>query len=314
MSKASFKDREHVVEYLGTALSEKRLAIFLGAGVSRELINTGTGAIGLPGWAELISRLYRNQKWSPPVGENYIRYAEDFKNKFLTSGKTMAEFIAAVSNALYFGLDKSKLDFSAIRKNATLSAIGALVSHSRRGHVTEVFTLNFDDILERYLRYYGLIARPIIDKRFWVEAGDVVIHHPHGFLPSPGSPFPHPSDFLVFDEHSYVDQDPNSRWNQRMEVAMQAHVCLLVGLGRDDFHLKTLVNLTSKKHAYSPNKEGYWGVVLRASPTTKAEREVYEAEVRDWATYDIFVQPLADYQDDLPSFLFSICQYAALHS
>jgi hypothetical protein len=143
----------------------------------------------------------------------------------------------------------------------------------------------------------------VIEEKFWAEPADVVIHHPHGFLPSPGSQFSHASTFLVFDERSYLEQHQDSRWNQRMEVAMQAHICLFVGLGRDDIHLKKLVALTSKKHAFSPVKYGYWGVVLRAKPE--------EEEIRDWAQYDVHVEPLTDYEKDLPSVLFSICQYAA---
>jgi hypothetical protein len=196
-----------------------------------------------------------------------------------------------------------RLDFDAIRQNATLAGIGALVSHSRRGQVSEVFTLNFDDILERYLRYHGIVAKPVIDEKFWSEPGDVLVHHPHGFLPSPGSPFPNSSTFLVFDERSYLNQSPDSRWNQRMEVVMQAHICLFVGLGRDDMHLKKLVADTAKKHAFSPAKEGYWGVVLRAKPE--------DVEVLDWAQYDVHVEPLSDYAVDLPGVLFGICQEAA---
>jgi hypothetical protein len=300
VSKGDFKDRGHVVEYLADALGHRRLAIFLGAGVSRELVNTGAGAIGLPTWPDLIKSLYCRAGLPAPAGTNWTQLAEDFKNALLDDGKSLSDVHVYVQDALY---DSVVLDFSVIRQNATLAAIGALVSHSRRGQVSEVFTLNYDDILERYLRYHGIVAKPVIEERFWSQPGDVLVHHPHGFLPSPGSPFPDRSSFLVFDERSYLTEKPDSRWNQRMEVAMQAHVCLFVGLGRDDQHLKRLVATTSGKHAFSPAKDGFWGIVLRAAPEP--------AEVRDWGQYHVHVEPLADYTIDLPSLLFGVCQKAA---
>jgi hypothetical protein len=300
MSKIQFSERNYVIQYLSEALQKRRLAIFLGAGVSRELINSGKAAIGLPTWPALLDRLYKAEGWSLPAGSNYIQQAEDFKNKVLAQGRGLGDFQVLVQHALYQGI---VLDFATIRRNATLSGIGALVSHSRRGQVSEVFTLNFDDILERYLRYYGIIAKPVIEERFWAEPADVLVHHPHGFLPSPGSPFDVRSSFLIFDERSYVEQSQDSRWNQRMEVAMQAHVCLFIGLGRDDMHLKQLVARTAQRHAFSPARDGFWGIVLRAKPELE--------EVRDWAQYHVHVEPLIDYPTDLPAFLFAVCQTAA---
>lgn len=300
MSKGDFKQRAHVIEYLAEALKNQRLALFLGAGVSRELVNTGSGAIGLPTWPELIAKIYDRAGLGVPEGTNYVQLAEDFKNALIHQGKTLTDVHAFVQAVLY---DNVNLDFVSIRQNPTLAGIAALVSHSRRGQVSEVFTLNFDDILERYLRYQGIIATPVINEKFWAQPADVLVHHPHGFLRSPGSPFPERSSFLVFDERSYLAEKTDSRWNQRMEVTMQAHVCLFIGLGRDDHHLKRLVSSTSEKHAFSPTIDGYWGIVLRAKPLQK--------EILDWEQYHVHVEPLADYNSDLPGLLFAVCQQAA---
>ena len=300
MSKAHFRSRSYVIRVLANALHRGRLAIFLGSGVSRELVNKGSARIGLPKWQELIRRLYASQRKRVPSGSNYPQQVEDFRNWFIEGGRTLNEFHGLVQQVLYDGVS---LDFSIIRKNATLAGIGALVAHSQRGRASEVFTLNFDDVVERYLRYYGIVAKPVTKERFWSESADVLIHHPHGFLPSPGSPFGARSSFLVFDEKSYLTQHPDGRWDQRMEVAMQASTCLLIGLGRDDIHLKSLVERSSRKHAFSSAKDGYWGIVLRARPT--------RAEVLDWRQYHVHVQSVSNYQTDLPAFLFDICQVAA---
>jgi hypothetical protein len=300
MSKSAFKDRIYVTKYLSDALVKRRLAIFLGAGVSRNLVNSGKARISLPTWPELVQRLYATKGWRLPAGANYAQQVGDFRIRLLDSGKKPSHFQELVSKALYRDV---ALDFAMVRRNPTLAGIGALVAHSLRGRVSEVFTLNFDDILERYLRFHGIVATPVIREKFWAEPADVLVHHPHGFLPSPGSPFSTNSSFLVFDEQSYVKQTPDSRWNQRMEVAMQSHICLFIGLGRDDTHLKALVAKTAEKHAFSAAKDGFWGVVLRA----KARKE----EVRDWKQYDVHVENLANYGTDLPNLLFSVCQMAA---
>jgi len=300
VSKTHFQQRKYVVKFLGEALHNRRLAIFLGAGVSRDLINDGVAPIGLPTWPALIAKLYAGRRWDAPAGSNYYQQAEDFKNRLLAEGGTFEDFKGDVTQVLYGGIN---LDFAKIRENPTLAAIGAIVSHSLRGQVAEVFTLNFDDVLERYLRYQGIIAKPVIDEKFWSEPADVRVHHPHGFLPSPDSPFKVSSTFLVFDERSYLEQNSDSRWNQRIEVAMQSHICLFIGLSRDDFHLKQLVSKTSKKHAFSSVRDGFWGVVLRADPKIE--------EVRDWAQYHVHVESLTDYPTDLPALLFAVCQSAA---
>jgi len=303
MSKIAFRDREHVLKYLSDALLKRRLAVFLGAGVSRKLVNSGKERISLPTWLELVQRLYATKRWRLPKGSNYAQQVGDFKNRLLEGGKKLSDFHDLVSKALYKDI---VLDFATVRRNPTLAGIGALVSHSLRGQVSEVFTLNFDDILERYLGFHGIVATPVIREKFWVEPADVLVHHPHGFLPSPGSPFNTSSTFLVFDEQSYVKQNPDSRWNQRMEVAMQSHICLFIGLGRDDTHLKTLVAKTAEKHAFSAAKDGFWGIVLRAKPTKE--------EILDWKEYHVHVESLSDYDSDLPSLLFSLCQAAAKFS
>jgi hypothetical protein len=118
MSKSHFGDRQYVVEYLGEALSKRRLTIFLGAGVSRELINSGVAAIGLPDWPNLLARLYAAQGWDVSAGSNYTQQAEDFKNRVMAEGRTFLEFQRLVQQALYEGVD---LDFAAIRQNPLVS-------------------------------------------------------------------------------------------------------------------------------------------------------------------------------------------------
>ena len=129
--------------------------------------------------------MYQKSEFKQPEGTNYGKLAEDLKNLlFEKKACNLDTFHELVQDSLYDGVE---LDFASIRQNPTLAAIGALVAHSRRGNVSEVFTFNYDDVLERYLGYQGIIARPIIDERFWLIPADVLVHHPHGCGHSFGS-------------------------------------------------------------------------------------------------------------------------------
>ena len=86
---------------------------------------------------------------------------------------------------------------------------------------------------------------------------------------------------------------------------MQSHICLFIGLSGDDLRLDSLIVTTHdrKKHAYNPTAIGYWGVAFstKKDPASKNMRE----------NRGIYLHTLNKYSDDLPQFLFEICQSAA---
>ena len=178
---------------------------------------------------------------------------------------------------------------------------------SLRGRVSEIFTLNFDDVLDRYLEYHGIVVVPAFEEKSWADRGDIVINHPYGFLPSPGSPFRSRSSYVVLDRSSYAELSGNShqRMNQKMETAMQSHICLFIGLSGNDERIDNLMMRThkEKKHAYNPKDIGYWGVAFGVSKDPNDSRR--------WAKRGIYLQKLDDYHTDPPNFLFEICQNAA---
>jgi hypothetical protein len=177
---------------------------------------------------------------------------------------------------------------------------------SMRGSVSQLVTLNFDDVLERYLSYHGIVANPVFEEKFWAGKGDVVIYHPHGFLPSPGSIYNETSSYIVLDRRSYSERVGRSelRMNQTMETIMQSHICLFIGLSGNDQRLDSLILATKNdKHAYSSSRIGYWGVAFSTSkdPTV----------AKMWSERGIFLHCIDKYDPDLPRFLFEVCQGAA---
>ena len=119
--------------------------------------------MGLPDWPTLMNNLYglkgkRSKKYTNNA--NFTKIAEDFRMKYCNKQDDC--WLDCVSKALYIG---SNLEFSAIRKNGTLNAIGALVMASLRGRVSEIYTLNFDDVLDRYLEYHGIVVVPAFEEK-----------------------------------------------------------------------------------------------------------------------------------------------------
>ena len=46
-----------------------------------------------------------------------------------------------------------------------------------------MITFNYDDLLEIYLEFHGLVVEPIWRDEHWASNADIRIYHPHGFLP-----------------------------------------------------------------------------------------------------------------------------------
>lgn len=117
--------------------------------------------------------------------------------------------------ALYDGI---ALDFAKISQNRLLSAIGSLVMASRRGSAGKVITLNFDDILELYLEFHGFTTAAIHDGRHWAPQDDVVVYHPHGYLPLGHA---NDSDTIVLGTTDFHQIMESELWRPILETALR---------------------------------------------------------------------------------------------
>ncbi|MBV9759313.1 MAG: SIR2 family protein [Acidobacteriaceae bacterium] len=295
MDARDFARPEKVQELLAKQLLAGRLSVFLGAGISIPM--------GLPDWRELLRRAFHKAGSSLGRRRNYQKAADELLNGPCKGNKK--DFRKLISEALYKGRKGFSFDYATLRANSTLSALAALVMSSKRGRVSEVFTFNFDDLLERYLDYHGFVVEPVClsDERFWASSADVAVYHAHGILPSPQSRFKSDCSELILGARSYAEVSGRMemRSNQRMLVAMQSTVVLFIGLSGDDSRLQNLMAITNKQHARG--RLEYWGVALQKSPE--------DDEVKKWNGYGVFVQELSDYEDDMLHFLLGICQQAA---
>ncbi len=286
---ADFADRDQLTDYLAHQLVHGRMALVLGAGISKPF--------GLPEWDELILQLFATQGETPPT-DTAKRQAQFFRLKFFKGN--VAGFLDELHKVLYANANP---DFASLRVKSTLAAIGSLVMASRRGNASDVITFNFDDLLEIYLQYHGFVTASVFRPFHWSQSADVTVYHPHGLLPV--DPTQERSDDVVFDQTSFSaivgkDSDP---WRQTALTILRRKTCLFLGLsGRDD-NLDSMMNECKEQHASRDENTAYWGITF-STQDNQVARTI-------WQDRGVFYQQIADYDHDLPGFLFSICQKAA---
>jgi len=288
---ASWSDLDNLADHLGAELSKGRLALFLGAGLSM--------GFKLPNWESLVARLYAKIGETPPAsGDNLLLKVATFKLAHFRNND--AGFSKLVNECLYAGGDFS---FDALRRNDLVAAIGALVMASQRGQAASVITLNFDDLLERYLEFNGLLVQAVSEEHHWASNDDVRIYHPHGILPVDDTR--KNSESLVFgmqEFHKIISG--GSLWRPLLDTILRTHTTIYIGLSGDDMHLQSLLNEMKQKHAISRERYAYHGVMFGRKPSTDMSVLFDEMGVHSC---------LFDNYDELPPFLFRICQAARKH-
>ena len=287
-TKEAWAHRDAVVGHLGRQLSKGRLALFLGAGVSAPL--------GLPGWDALVQRLcVKAGEAGPAPGDDIIGKIEALKIRRYKGRE--AAFLTDVHDALYQGVSA---DFERLRSNPLLAAIGSLTMASKRGSASKVISLNYDDLLELYLEYHGFVAEPIHRDRHWVSSGDVTILHPHGFLPLETDRLRSASIVLGTRDYIHV-MGKDSLWKPALQSILRTHTTLYIGLSGADQHLQQLVEDLTRTHAAGGERLAYNGV--RFAVTAGGDIETIMED------FGVHTQLLPSW-NDLPSFLFQVCQSA----
>lgn len=284
----NWKKREAVVDYLARQLLRGRLALFLGAGVSN--------FFGLPDWVGLVNALCaKNNCEHADPGSDLTVKVEAIRSRYYADKNS--EFLDDVASALYEG---QELDFLKIRSNDLLSAIGSLVMASKRGSAATVISLNYDDLLELYLEYHGFVVDPIWNDRHWAGTPDVRIYHPHGFLPL--DPSRKRSDEIVLGMRDYQRiMSDSSLWKPMLQTLLRTHSFLFIGLSGEDRHLQTLIGGTENSHANVQERSAFHSVRFELSEGSDI------AHVLE--TFGVSTQVVSGY-DELPDFLFEICQQA----
>jgi hypothetical protein len=255
--------QDRALERLSAAFAERRLTLYLGAGVS-----VGNG---LPTWERLVLAMYfsvmsqqRLGSWRPfanylyaiaewqlgQTSEPLEITARKLRNLYGSDGDGRNDreaFLRDLWETLWAGFvdvegrPSDEVHPQAIREgNPTLDAVARLIEagSASRG-VRGVITYNYDNLVELVLegvRHQSIYqVGPLEDDAF-------PIAHVHGFVPLSGEgSLP---DDIVFTEDQYhmAARDPYSWANLVQIQAMSSTVGLMVGLSLSDRNIRRLLD------------------------------------------------------------------------
>lgn len=281
-----WEDRDRLLNYLAQQLLSQRISLFMGAGVS--------AALSLPNWTALIDGMHCAAGVARPIGLGDTQAAEAlYVSQF---GGDRIAFAKNVQRALY---SKGSLTAAALDSNPLLSALGALVMSSVRGHAANVVTFNYDDLLETYLANRGFAVESVDILPKWSSLSDVTVLHPHGLLPSDMSD-PQRGVVLTQLDFDEIVGDTRDLWRQKVTSIMRSTTPIFVGLSGNDANLTSMMAEVNKLHSKG-NSILYWGVRLGLTDDLMSPT---------WAARGVFHHPLNNHADAAP-FIMEVCRRAA---
>lgn len=281
---------------LARLLRSKQLVLLLGAGASADM--------GLPDWNGLVQacagQLGDTKDYSTVTSAaDLMREVDRLRRTYDRSDEEMFEIVRA---ALYgpAAADPSPQHSFDVSRNPLLSALGALMMASARGSAGEVFTLNFDDLLEWYLDLHGFSSEVVSDLPSTLR-GDVDVHvfHLHGFLPLMRSRYT-ASSWMVLSQRELEKRLAKSAtyaWETLLVSRMQSKVFLAIGTSMSDTDIKVSFERANEHEKINRPL----GFVLGKHDPDKV-RELREAEL---------VPVSFDDYAEIPTFLLEVCQMAS---
>lgn len=283
-------------EYLAEHLRQGTVALMLGAGVS---VSTG-----LPRWNALVEACEAEVGITPPSSKRSARElmgAIDGVKRRLRDFGREDELLDIVRSHLY---PQTFLDNGAypdtVLQDRMLIALGTMVMSSSRGSVSQVITLNFDDLLEWYLQLHGFTTQVISDYPALLRGDvDVTVLHPHGFLPLMTDTYSKTS-WLVLSHKELVNRlsDSESKWATMLENTFLSKCFLAIGTSMQDLDVELL--LAKARRAGRTGPLGF--LIAPKSANPDHERDLLEAGI---------VPVPVDSNDHIPDFLLGICKKAA---
>lgn len=285
-NKAWWGVRENIVNFLAEELNAGRLALCLGAGVSQRF--------GLPSWLGLIDRLRNlNGLVAPRASNDEI---DEFDKVFAQfyADQPPEKYAIDTQSVLW---DGTSVDAASLNASPLLSALGAVLMNTARKAPTTVLTLNYDDLVEQYLALHGFKVLSVGNPVHFVESCDVIVYHPHGFLPLDKSK---PSISPVLGTKDYAEvMSVDSLWRSTFTHLMRTHTPVFIGLSGKDLDLRHVANDVKKRHPATQMEIPYFGVLINKVGEIKGASAL--------ETMGLLPFEVPDF-DDVPAFLYSILQ------
>lgn len=247
--KAIFNNVEEKIEVIKNELSDNRLTLVCGAGVS--------SSIGLPDWNTLLVRILsraltlKHKDFSTNEMETLLSSSNLIVGKYL---KILLgeEFDEVITKCLYE--EEWTLGDYAYAESPLINNIIELIRPKRnRGSVESVITFNFDSLLEEFLTKNSIKYKAIYDEGIKFDADQIPIYHVHGYLPKNEKIEKHN---LVFSEDGYHTQfiDPYSWSNLIQLYKYMNNSCLFIGVSLSDPNLRRILDISRRKNEGDGNK------------------------------------------------------------
>lgn len=281
---------------LARLLRSKQLVLLLGAGAS--------AGMGLPDWNALVQRCAdelgdKEDLSNVTSAADLMQEVDRLRRSHNLSAEEMFQTVRA---ALYGPAAAEPVPQHSFKvlSNPLLSALGALMMASARGSAGEVFSLNFDDLLEWYLDLHGFSSEVVSDLPTMLR-GDVDVHvfHLHGFLPLMGSRYP-TSSWMVLSQRELEKRLAKSTtypWETLLLSRIQSKVFLAVGTSMSDTDIKVSFERAGE-HGEIKRPLGF---VLGKHSQDKID------ELREAGLVPVSFDDYAD----IPAFLLEVCQVAS---
>jgi hypothetical protein len=298
------KDPSLIKDILIQALRRGYLSLFIGAGVSMStrlqptIIDPDPKRL-FPSWPELVERCCVRvgiafDKARASQNDYLLRTAEAAEAECSTKSLS---FLQVVYESLYEGCPQYNRN---ILRLDLLIALGSMVMTSSRGSASAVINYNFDDLLEWYLILHGYTVSVVSDIPTLTQRADVVIYHPHGFLPQSAKLQSLRSKSIVFTKRDYQRAMNHTLWNEFQRFRFGCNISLFVGLSGDDQHIEWLY---SSVHDDIKGKRILGVVVLLDSPENREREQSNKAR----GLLHLYIPS----HDALPDFLLDLCRGAA---
>ena len=274
-------------------LGSGRLELFLGAGVSK--------GFGLPDWITLLGRILGRGSDADYLAEIRAKSASDQIKLIDPLDDGTTKYLSTVHKALYHEVKPNLLE--QLPQSPLLLAIAALLTGSCRGRVQSVFTYNYDDLLEQYLRLLGYrvcVRTAPTDFSTWA---DVEINHVHGHLPQTWTEADKAVE-CILSEKSYRNRRSgiDEGWSSYVAHRLYSRVGLFVGLsGEDGSILDYLKRAQKVLNATATRPKDYYGYWLM-TPDAFARNET--------SILDVGMCPIPIEKDRVAQFIFGVCEEA----
>lgn len=286
-------DKLAALEILAEALENGYLTLFIGSGTSK------SATAQFPSWIQLVKGCAAAKniafEETSAASNEYLRNIAGEVEKRCDN----TEFIEIIQGALYSGI---QYDIT-LMKTDLLVALGSLVMGSVRGTAHGVVNYNFDDVLEWYLDYHGFRTQVVSSYPALTSKADVVVYHPHGFLPYLEKYRAAKTNKVIFSRTSYLDA--NSRevdpWNELQRSMLGSNLALFIGMSGEDPHVETLCHYVYSRTVEKKRILGF--IVLLDNDKNRAK----ESANIDVGLVNIYLKD----HNELPGFLLDICRRSA---